>query len=73
MSQLYQDGAVYVQSPCFGFPIESDPNLKEPYLELYPSFSHGSCSSQAYILRDFECEGEDIRGIKPLITREVIS
>jgi hypothetical protein len=57
MGHLSQDGVGYVRPPCFGFTLGSDPNLKEPYPQPYPSFSHGGCASQAYILRDFQGEG----------------
>jgi hypothetical protein len=53
MGQLSQDGVGYVQPPCYVFTLVSDPNLKDPYPQPYPSFSYGGFASQAYILKAF--------------------
>jgi hypothetical protein len=56
MGQLSQDEVGYVRPPCFGFNFGSNTNLKDPYPQPYPSFSHVGCASQTYILMD--CQGE---------------
>jgi hypothetical protein len=40
----------------YGTILGSDPNLKEPYPQIIPKYTHGGCASQAYILRAFQGE-----------------
>jgi hypothetical protein len=53
MGHLFWDEVGYVRHPCYGFTLGYDTNLKDPYPQPYPSFSHGECASQAYILKVF--------------------
>jgi hypothetical protein len=50
---LSWDEACFDQFLYYGFILGSNPNLKEPYPQPYPSLSHGGCASQAYILKVF--------------------
>ena len=62
MGQLSWDEVGYAQTLCYGFTLGSDPNIEEPYPQPYPSFSHGGCASQAYILKLFpRLRGEQFR------------
>jgi hypothetical protein len=53
MGQISWDEVGYVRPPCYGFTLESNLNLKDPYPQPNPSFSHRGCASQAYILKAF--------------------
>jgi hypothetical protein len=51
--QLSWDEVCCGRPLLYGSILGSNPNLKEPYPQPFPSFSHGDCASQAYILKVF--------------------